>query len=68
MLTAIGNDYGFARVFSRQLSGKLRSEDVFLGITTSGNFPNIVQALELCRSQGVVSVVFRGGDGGAARD
>lgn len=67
VLTAIGNDYGFENVFARQLAGKLRPEDVFLGITTSGNSPNILRALEQCRSQGVIGVLFCGRDGGAAR-
>ena len=67
VLTAIGNDYGFENVFARQLAGKLRPEDIFLGITTSGNSPNILRALEQCRIQGVVGAVFCGRDGGAAR-
>lgn len=67
VLTAIGNDYGFENVFARQLAGKLRPEDVFLGITTSGNSPNILRALEQCRRQGVVGAVFCARDGGAVR-
>lgn len=67
ILTAIGNDYGFEQVFSRQLAGKLTGTDVFLGITTSGNSPNILRALEQCRTMGVPSVVFCGRDGGAAK-
>lgn len=66
ILTAIGNDYGFEHIFSRQLAAKLQPGDIFLGITTSGNSPNIVCALEQCRSMGVVSVVFTGRDGGKA--
>jgi D-sedoheptulose 7-phosphate isomerase len=46
VLTAIGNDYGFENVFSRQLAGKARAGDVFLGITTSGASPNILRALD----------------------
>lgn len=64
ILTAIGNDYGYAEVFARQIAGKMRKEDVFLGITTSGNSPNILRALEQCRSMGVKSIVFSGRDGG----
>lgn len=67
ILTAIGNDYGFEQVFSRQLAGKLTWNDVFLGITTSGNSPNILRALEQCRTMGVPSVVFCGREGGAAK-
>ena len=67
ILTAIGNDYGFEQVFSRQLAGKLTGNDVFLGITTSGNSPNILRALEQCRIMGVPSIVFCGREGGATK-
>ena len=66
ILTAIGNDYGFDLIFARQVEGKMRAEDVFLGITTSGRSPNINTALELCRKMGITSIVFTGRDGGAA--
>jgi len=64
ILTAIGNDYGFEKVFSRQLAGKLQANDVFLGITTSGMSPNILLALQECKSKGVKTIVFTGRDGG----
>jgi D-sedoheptulose 7-phosphate isomerase len=67
ILTAIGNDYGFENVFSRQLAGKLRPNDVFLGITTSGRSPNILKALDQCRAMGVKSIVFTGRDGGQTK-
>jgi D-sedoheptulose 7-phosphate isomerase len=67
ILTAIGNDYGFDMVFSRQLAGKASTKDVFLGITTSGQSPNILKALEQCRTMGVPSIVFCGRDGGKAK-
>lgn len=67
ILTAIGNDYGFDQVFSRQIQGKMTERDMFLGITTSGNSPNILRALETCREMGIPSIVFSGRDGGAAR-
>ena len=66
-LTAIGNDYGFEQLFARQLAGKATAKDVFLGITTSGKSPNILRALEQCRSMSVPSIVFCGHDGGPAR-
>ena len=68
ILTAIGNDYGFEHIFSRQLSGKLKANDIFLGITTSGRSPNILKALEQCRVKGVKSIVFTGRDGGQVKD
>lgn len=67
IITAIGNDYGYDLVFSRQLAGKATAKDVFLGITTSGQSPNILKALEQCRSMGVSSIVFCGRDGGQAK-
>lgn len=68
ILTAIGNDYGFENIFSRQLAAKLQTNDAFLGITTSGRSPNILKALEQCQSKGVKSIVFTGRDGGQAKD
>lgn len=67
MLTSIANDYGFEYVFSRQLACKATSNDVFLGITTSGTSPNILKALEQCRELGIPSIVFCGRDGGIAK-
>lgn len=68
ILTAIGNDYGFENIFSRQLAGKLQANDVFLGITTSGQSPNILKALEQCQTKDVKSIVFTGRDGGPAKN
>jgi D-sedoheptulose 7-phosphate isomerase len=67
ILTAIGNDYGFEVVFSRQLAGKATENDIFLGITTSGQSPNILKALEQCRIMNIPSIVFCGHDGGQAK-
>ena len=67
ILTAIGNDYGFENVFSRQLAGKATAIDVFLGLTTSGQSPNILSALEQCRLMGMPSIVFCGRNGGKAK-
>ena len=67
IITAIGNDYGFDQVFSRQLAGKATDKDVFLGITTSGQSPNILKALQQCHSIGIPSIVFCGRDGGPAK-
>lgn len=68
IITAIGNDYGFDEVFARQIAGKMGKEDVFLGITTSGNSKNIIRALEVCRDKNITSIVFTGHDGGAVKD
>ena len=68
ILTAIGNDYGFEQVFARQIAGKARPGDAFLGITTSGASPNILRALDECKRMGLTSIVFSGRGGGAARE
>jgi D-sedoheptulose 7-phosphate isomerase len=68
ILTAIGNDYGFEHIFSRQLSAKLQSNDIFLGITTSGQSPNILKALQECRAKGIKTIVFTGRDGGKTKN
>ena len=63
MLTAIGNDYGFERLFERQLEANGRRGDVFIGITTSGNSPNVLRAIRRCRDLGIVSVGLAGNGG-----
>ena len=68
ILTAIGNDYGFNKVFSRQLLGKANSSDIFLAISTSGQSPNILEALKECKKIGVKSILFSGRDGGQAKE
>ena len=69
ILTAIGNDYGYDEVFARQVEGKMRPGDVFLGITTSGNSRNIVRALEQCKAMpGVTSIAFSGHAGGKVKE
>ncbi|MDF1530637.1 MAG: SIS domain-containing protein [Sedimenticola sp.] len=65
-LTAIGNDYGYDHIFSRQVEGKMKQGDIFLAITTSGNSPNILRALEQCRSMGLTSILLSGHQGGKA--
>jgi len=64
ILTAIGNDYGFEKCFERQIEALGQPGDVFLAISTSGNSPNILRALELCGSLGIVTVGFSGNGGG----
>ena len=60
VLTAIGNDYGYEHVFSRQLEALGRAEDVFIGISTSGRSPNIVKAIAAARAKGMRVIVFVG--------
>jgi D-sedoheptulose 7-phosphate isomerase len=60
VLTAVGNDYGFERVFERQVRGLAKPGDVFIGISTSGKSPNVLAALKAAREIGVVTVGFGG--------
>jgi len=60
VLTAIGNDYGFDRVFERQVRGLGQKGDVFIAISTSGRSPNIVAALQAAREAGLTTVGFTG--------
>jgi D-sedoheptulose 7-phosphate isomerase len=64
ILTAVGNDYGFERVFARQVEALGQPGDVFLGISTSGNSPNILRALELSRQMGIATIGLTGRTGG----
>lgn len=63
-LTAIGNDYGYERVFSRQVQALAREGDMLVGISTSGNSQNVLLGLEEGRKIGCVCVGFSGRDGG----
>lgn len=63
-LTAVGNDYGYDFVFSRQVEGLMKPQDVFLGITTSGNSTNLVYAFEMSKKMGIPSILLSGKDGG----
>ena len=63
-LTAIANDYGFERIFARQLEALGQRGDVFIGISTSGNSPNVLRALESSRARGIVTIGLCGSTGG----
>ena len=63
-LTAIGNDYGFDLVFARQIEALGRYGDVAVGISTSGNSPNVIRALEVAKLKSIYSVSLTGQSGG----
>jgi D-sedoheptulose 7-phosphate isomerase len=67
-LTACGNDFGFDRIFSRQLEALGRPGDVAIGISTSGNSPNVLAALRVAREAGITAAAFAGRDGGQLRE
>jgi D-sedoheptulose 7-phosphate isomerase len=65
ILTAIGNDYGYDRVFSRQVEALGQQGDVLFAISTSGNSKNVIAAIEAARARGIAVVGFTGESGGA---
>jgi D-sedoheptulose 7-phosphate isomerase len=67
ILTAIGNDYGFDRVFQRQVEALAAPGDMVVGISTSGNSPNVLLALELAQEKGCCTVGLLGKDGGSIK-
>ncbi|EGK8096210.1 D-sedoheptulose 7-phosphate isomerase [Campylobacter lari] len=68
IMTAIGNDYGYENLFSRQVQAQGVNGDVFIGISTSGNSKNIIKALELCKEKNIISVGLTGASGGAMNE
>lgn len=67
-LTAIANDFGYEQVFARQVQALARAGDLLVAISTSGNSPNVIQAVHQARAMGVRTVGLLGGQGGALRD
>ncbi|MEZ5571743.1 MAG: D-sedoheptulose 7-phosphate isomerase [Halioglobus sp.] len=68
ILTAVGNDYGYEYLFRRQIEANGQVGDVFLGISTSGNSPNILQALEAAQLRGITTFGLTGETGGRMRE
>ena len=68
VLTAIGNDYGYEKIFERQVLGLGRPGDIFLGISTSGKSPNVMLALDAAKARGLVTIGFTGAAGGEMED
>ena len=68
IFTAIGNDYGFEHIFSRQVEALGQPGDVLLAISTSGNSKNCVKALKLAKKMGIHTVAYTGNDGGAMKE
>jgi len=63
-LTAIANDYDYAQVFVKQLQGLGKAGDVAMAISTSGNSPNVIAAVETCKKMNITTVGLTGGNGG----
>lgn len=67
-LTAISNDYGYSRVFGRQVEALANKGDLLIGISTSGNSPNILSAFETAKALGCRTIGMSGRDGGAMNE
>ena len=67
-LTAIGNDYSFAQVFAKQLEALGEAGDVAIGISTSGNSENVLEALKVAKKKGLITIGFTGKKGGKLKD
>src|ERR1700738_72533 len=67
-LTAIANDFGFEEIFARQLEALAQPQDVVIAISTSGNSPNVLRAMETAKALGLKKIGLTGNDGGKLRD
>jgi D-sedoheptulose 7-phosphate isomerase len=67
VLTAVGNDYGYDEVFSRQVEGLVRRDDLLFGLSTSGNSRNVLRAIQKAKALGARTVGLLGRDGGQLR-
>ena len=68
ILTAVGNDYGYEQVFSRQIAALGQAGDTAIAISTSGNSPSVLEAIDMARSKGLFTVGFTGETGGKMKD
>lgn len=66
-LTCVGNDMGFERVFARGIEALGKPGDLFIGLTTSGNSPNLIQAFQMAKQRGLGTIAFLGKSGGAIK-
>lgn len=64
IMTAVGNDYGYEHIFKRQVEAHARPDDIAVGISTSGNSTNVLEAMEVAKARGVLTVGMTGEDGG----
>ena len=65
VITSIGNDYGFNLIFSRQVETLAKEGDIVIAISTSGNSPNVIAAVETARKMGITTIGLTGGNGGS---
>jgi len=67
-MTAVANDYGYEATYARMVEAAGKSGDILVGISTSGNSPNVVKAIQKAKELGMITVGFTGKNGGAMRD
>ena len=67
-MSAIGNDYGYDQVFKREILALGNENDVFIPISTSGNSPNVIEAIKASKKKGIYTIAFTGGHGGLIKD
>jgi len=67
-LTAVANDYGYNEVFARMVKGSGKSGDILVGLSTSGNSPNIINAFEVAKQQGMSTIALTGATGGLMKE
>ena len=68
IITAVGNDYGYEDIFTRQVEALAQQGDVVIGISTSGNSPNVLEALRVAQAKGAKALALVGRDGGEMKD
>ncbi|HEX38127.1 MAG TPA: SIS domain-containing protein [Candidatus Cloacimonetes bacterium] len=68
LLTACANDYGFEEIFKRQVEGLGKPGDVLIGISTSGNSPNVYKAIDFARSNNIITILLAGKNGGSIKN
>ena len=67
-VTCVSNDYGFEHIFSRQIEGLGKAGDVLVGISTSGNSQNVINAIKVAKAKGLKTIALLGKDGGKLKD
>ena len=68
IITSVANDIGFDEIFSRQVQALAQSNDVVVGISTSGNSENVIRALKVASNKKIKTIAFTGGNGGKIKD
>jgi len=68
ILTAVGNDYGYNKIFSRQIQANGQKGDIFIAISTSGNSKNIIKAIKQAKSQNIITIGLTNTNGGKMKD